>query len=73
MPKPRALTPKQEQAAYAEYKRAAVRGAIARLAHRYGLTWVGMKGVLERVERGTEIKDSRESLNADHTIGYVEH
>ncbi|HEV7607067.1 MAG TPA: hypothetical protein VGO61_07010 [Steroidobacteraceae bacterium] len=65
MPKPRALTHEQERAAYAHYQRAPRRGCIAALARTYGLTWVGMKGVLDRMERGTGIKDSRESLKAD--------
>lgn len=64
MPKPRALTTEQEQAAYAHFLTAPRRGCIAALARRYGLTWVGMKGVLDRVARGSQIKVSQESLNS---------
>lgn len=64
MPKPRALTPAEEQAAYAKFRDCmGARGAIALLAREYGLTWVGMRGVLDRVER--EIEDSRESLKSN--------
>lgn len=63
MPKPRALTPAQELAAFAEFRAAkGARGIISLLASKYRLTWQGMKGLLARVERETKIKDSRESL-----------
>lgn len=63
MPKPRALTPAEEQAAYAKFRDCmGARGAIALLAREYGLTWVGMKGVLDRVSGVTNSEGSRGTL-----------
>jgi hypothetical protein len=63
MPKPRALTPEQEFEVLARWQAASNRrGLIAELAREYRLTWPGMKGLVDRLVRETEIKDSRETL-----------
>ena len=69
MPKPRALTPEQEFEAFTAWKAAPRRGAVAALARRYGLTWVGMRGVLSRLER-EQFKDSHESLNSSPVTSF---
>ena len=62
MPKPRALTRAAELEAFAEWKTAPARGVVAALARRYGVTWVGMRGILDRLEQDQQFKDSCESL-----------
>lgn len=64
MPKPRSLSRADELGAYAVYSvNRQKRGIVAQLARQHHTSWVGMKGILDRVER--EFKDSRESLNRE--------
>jgi hypothetical protein len=65
MPKPRALSAAQELEAFTVWKATPGRGTVAALARSYGLTWVGMRGLLARVEHEQQFKDSRESLNSE--------
>lgn len=66
MPKPRSLNPLEERAAFAKFQACmGARGAIAMLAREYRLTWVGMKGILDRQKARDGIKDSRESLKPE--------
>lgn len=65
MPKPRSLSPDQELAAYAKFKAAKnARGIVSILARQYFVTRPGMLGILQRVERETKVKDSRESFTS---------
>lgn len=59
MPQPRRLSDFTERDVLAEYRAAnGARGTVARLATKYGLSWQGMKVVLKRLERGTQIQRS---------------
>lgn len=59
MPQPRRLSDFEERDAWRDYRAAnGARGTVARLATKYGLTWQGMRNVIDRFERETQIQRS---------------
>ena len=59
MPKPRKLTDEQAKAAHAAFHASPRRGRIAALAREYGVAWVTIDAAIRRVQRESEISDSR--------------
>lgn len=69
MPHPRHLTDFEERGALAEYRAAnGARGTVARLAVKYRLSWQGMRVVLNRLERETQIQGSTRNVGNDGAL-----